>query len=42
MMEITYRFGGFREVARRGELVVLEHPLDAIPPDPDYVRVEIG
>lgn len=42
MMEITYRFGGFREVARRGELVVFEHPLDAIPPDPDYVRVEIG
>jgi FkbH-like protein len=42
MMEVTYRFGGFREVECRGDLVVFEHPLDAIAPFPDYVRVEVG
>ena len=40
MMEVTYRFGGFREVERHGDLVVFEHPLDAIQPFPDYVRVD--
>ncbi|HEX5724524.1 MAG TPA: HAD-IIIC family phosphatase [Longimicrobiaceae bacterium] len=42
MMEVTYRFGGFREVARDGELVLFEHALETIQPLPDYVRVEIG
>ena len=42
MMEVTYRFAGFREVAREGELVVYEHPLESVQPFPDYVRVEIS
>jgi predicted enzyme involved in methoxymalonyl-ACP biosynthesis len=41
MMEVTYRFGGFREVAREGETVLFEHGLETIQPFPAYVRVEI-
>jgi FkbH-like protein len=42
MMEVTYRFGGFREVDRRGEMILFEHDLSTIAPFPDYVQVEIG
>jgi FkbH-like protein len=42
MMEVTYRFGGFREVERRGDLVVFEHGLESIAPFPDYVHVDVG
>ena len=42
MMEVTYRFGGFREVERRGELVIFEHDLRAVQPFPDYVRVDVA
>ena len=42
MMEVTYRFGGFREVERDGELIVFEHDLAAIQPFPEYVHVEIA
>jgi len=42
MMEVTYRFGGFREVAREGDLVVYEHGLQTIQPFPDYVRVDLA
>lgn len=42
MMEVTYRFGGFREVAREGDLVTFEHDLSSIQPFPDYVRVDIA
>ena len=41
-MEITYRFGGFREVEKHGELVVFEHELATIQPIPDYVRVDVA
>lgn len=41
MMEVTYRFGGFREVERRGELIVFEHDLRSIAPFPDYVHVDV-
>ncbi len=41
MMEVTYRFGGFREVAREGELIVFEHGLEQVQPFPEYVHVEI-
>jgi FkbH-like protein len=41
MMEVTYRFGGFREVARDGDLVIYEHGLETIQPFPDYVRVDV-
>ncbi|HEU0052538.1 MAG TPA: HAD-IIIC family phosphatase [Longimicrobium sp.] len=42
MMEVTYRFGGFREVAREGELVVYEHDLETIQSFPEYVNVRLG
>jgi FkbH-like protein len=42
MMLVTYRLGGFHELARDGDLLLLEHDLEAVPPIPDYVRVEIG
>jgi FkbH-like protein len=42
MMEVTYRFGGFREVERQGEMIVFEHDLEQVAPFPEYVRVEIG
>lgn len=42
MMEITYRFGGFREVAREDDLITFEHDLASIQPFPEYVRVEIS
>lgn len=41
MMEVTYRFGGFREVARDGDLIIYEHGLETIQPFPDYVRVDV-
>lgn len=42
MMEVTYRFGGFSEVAREGDLVTFEHDLSSIPAFPDYVRVDVA
>ena len=41
MMEVTYRFGGFREVDKQGELVIFEHDLGSIQPFPDYVQVDV-
>jgi len=42
MMLVTYKFGGFREVDRKGDLVVFENDLDRIQPFPDYVNVKLG
>jgi FkbH-like protein len=41
-MQVTYRFAGFRETARRGDLVLLTHDLNRIPPFPAYVEVRVG
>ena len=41
MMYITYKLGGFKEVDRHGDLVVLEHDLKQIQPDPEYVKIFI-
>lgn len=41
MMYITYKFGGFREVERDGDLIVLEHDLAQIQELPDYAEVRI-
>jgi len=41
MMQITYAFAGFREVARDGAQVVLEADLSALQPAPPYVDVHI-
>jgi len=40
MMNITYRFAGFEEVAQQGAIQIFEHPLDPIHPFPDYMHVE--
>jgi FkbH-like protein len=42
MMYITYKFGGFREVAKVGELVILEDEQKNISPFPDYLSVTIA
>lgn len=41
MMLVTYKFNGFREIDRRGEVVIFEHPLDNVQPFPPYVEVEL-
>jgi len=41
MMYVTYRFGGFREVEKHGDLTVLENDLAQIQPFPDYVDTQI-
>ena len=42
MMYVTYKFGGFREVAQDGDLVVFEHELETVQPFPPYVQVTLG
>jgi FkbH-like protein len=39
MMLVTYRFTGFRETHRKGDVLILENDLDNIPPLPDYMQV---
>ena len=41
MMQITYAFAGFREVARDGDHVTLESDLSQIQDFPDYVKVVV-
>jgi FkbH-like protein len=41
-MLVTYKFAGFREVERRGEVAVLENDLTRIQPPPPYVDLRIG
>jgi FkbH-like protein len=41
MMYVTYKFAGFKEVEKRGDLSVLEHDLAHIPHFPDYVEVNV-
>jgi FkbH-like protein len=42
MMQITYAFAGFAEVAREGGRVLLEASLADLQPPPGYVRLEIA
>jgi len=42
MMLVTYKFAGFREVARRGELLIFEHGLDHLQGFPPYVEVDLA
>jgi FkbH-like protein len=42
MMLVTYKFAGFREVAKEGELLIFEHALDHVQPFPPYVRLDFG
>jgi FkbH-like protein len=39
LMYVTYKFAGFREIERNGDLVLLENDLSSIQPCPPYVRV---
>lgn len=41
MMHVTYRFAGFREVARDGDVALLEADLDSVPPFPAYMKIEL-
>jgi FkbH-like protein len=41
MMRIAYNFAGFREVARDGDLVILETDFSHIQPCPDYIDLKI-
>ena len=41
MMLITLRLGGFQEVAREGEVMILESTGAAIPPPPDYLELVV-
>lgn len=42
MMYVTYKFGGFKEVDKHGEIVILEDELPNLLPFPEYVEVIIG
>ena len=39
IMLITYRFAGFSERGRSGDVLILGHDLDRVPPLPDYMEV---
>lgn len=41
LMYVTYKFGGFEEVAKDGDLVILENQLQQIQAFPNYVQVNI-
>ncbi len=41
MMDITYRFAGFYEIEKFGDLIIFESDLTNIQSFPDYVRVQI-
>lgn len=41
LMVVTYRFAGFREVDRRGDIAVLENDLSNLQDYPDYVDLKI-
>ncbi len=41
MMYVTYKFGGFAEIEKQGDLILFENDLSQIQPLPDYVDVQI-
>lgn len=41
MMYIAYKFAGFKEVEKKGELAILENELKQIQAYPDYMKVQI-
>lgn len=42
MMDMAFRFAGFNEYNRQGEVQVLKHDLTSIPKYPDYVNLRVG
>jgi FkbH-like protein len=41
MMHIAYKFAGFKEIAKMGELKVMENDLTRIQPQPEYMNIKI-
>jgi predicted enzyme involved in methoxymalonyl-ACP biosynthesis len=41
MMLVTYKFGGFKEVDKSGNLILFEHDLSRIQPFPNYVDIRV-
>lgn len=41
MMRVTYRLGGFKEIATEADRSILEHDLETLQPFPDYVDVRV-
>jgi FkbH-like protein len=41
MMYVTYKFGGFKEVEKRGDVTIFENDLSYIQPFPPYVKVHV-
>ncbi len=39
MMLVTYKFGGFKQIEKKGDLVILEHDGRKVQAAPDYVRL---
>lgn len=42
MMYVTYKFGGFKEVGREGDVVLFEHPLAELPAFPPHVEIHLS
>jgi len=42
MMYIAYKFAGFKEIEKQGDLVIFENELTRIQPLPEYMQVEIS
>ncbi|MCP5095056.1 MAG: hypothetical protein GY943_05855 [Chloroflexi bacterium] len=41
MMYVTYKFGGFREIDKQGDLILLENDLEQIQPLPAYMTIKL-
>ena len=41
IMYVSYKFSGFQEIEKRGDLLILENDLTRIQPVPEYVNVKI-
>jgi FkbH-like protein len=41
-MLITYKFAGFKEVSRNGDVMIMENDYSAIQPTPPYVKLIVG
>lgn len=42
MMNVTYRFAGFKALEQRGEVTVLENDFSVVQDFPDYMAVDVG
>jgi FkbH-like protein len=41
MMYVTYKFSGFKEPRKDGDLIIFQHDLAHIPITPDYIKVQV-